>query len=460
MKIDTLRKKYPCFVYKEFDYYLDKRNLRIFFDFFIPPDISFRPEIIIENVNKNRLVKIGDRVLKNLIFNLGMAEMISYWKSTASQKIVVEANGLNKDQLVWWKNLIMNGMGQFFYENKINFRKKNFLEILSKEKQYISLGNVSGQNILIPVSGGKDSIVALEVLGKNRDKINCFSLNPNGAAKKIIRLSGCKKPVVARRKIDRRLIELNRRGYLNSHTPFSAYLAFLSVLCAEIFNYKYIAFANERSSNEGNVKYLGKEVNHQYSKSFAFEKRFRIYTKKYLSGNIEYFSFLRPSYEIQIANLFSEYPKYFKVFSSCNQGGKILSQSKKLWCGKCPKCLFVFAVLAPFIPEKELLMIFGKNLFQDSNLISLMKSLIGENRFKPFECVGTRKESLVAFYLGLKKYQNRKFSLLEYFSKNILPKHKNLEKDSQNIMRDWNKENFLPKNLSVLLENAFTRVSN
>jgi hypothetical protein len=249
---------------------------------------------------------------------------------------------------------------------------------------------------------------------------------------------------------------MNRRGFLNGHTPFSSYLAFLSCLLAAIFDYRYIALSNERSSNEGNVKYLGKEINHQWSKSFEFEQRFRKYSKKYLGKETEYFSFLRPLYEIQIAKLFAENSKYFPVFLSCNEAHKTDSGRKKplkKWCGKCSKCLFAFAVLYPFVSEKELFKIFNKNLFNDRKLVSVMEELIGERNFKPFECVGTTKESLIAFYMSWQKAGKAGDLpfLLKHFEKEILKKHPGLGKESKNILISWNIKNNLPKGLERLL---------
>jgi hypothetical protein len=309
------------------------------------------------------------------------------------------------------------------------------------------------------VGGGKDSIITLELLKKAKKDIGCFSLNPTEAAEKIMKI-GCRNPIIVRRKIDEKLLELNRKGFLNGHTPFSSYLAFLSVLLAEIFDFKYIAFSNERSSNEGNVKYLGKVINHQWSKSFEFEKRFRNYSKKYLSKDIEYFSFLRPLYEIQLARLFSKYPKYFQVFLSCNEAYKTDSGRKKpfkKWCCKCSKCLFAFAILYPFLKEKEIIKIFNKNLFNNENLLPLMKELIGKKRVKPFECVGTFKESLISLYLSWEKAKKReKMSfLLKYFEKEIVSRQKNLEQQAKRVLNSWNKENFLPKDFEKILKSEF-----
>ena len=451
-KIDFLQKKYPKFVYKKYSYRIFQNNLEIFFDFEIEPNIYFKPKLIIKNINKKQLNKIGEKALNNLVFHLGLMEIPSYWKAACSSVIEIKAGCLNKTQIKWWQNLIMDGMGQFFYENKINFRKPNFLTLKS-----ISNNSVMAQKLqlkdryLVPIGGGKDSIVTFELLKKQKKELSFFSVNPTNAAKNVMKITGCKKSIIARRKIDKKLLELNRKGFLNGHTPFSAYLAFLTVLIAGIFNYKYIAFSNERSSNEGNVKYLGKVVNHQWSKSFNFEKRFRDYSKKYLIKNVEYFSFLRPLYEIQIAKLFSKYPKYFSAFLSCNEAYKTASGTRKPiknWCGNCSKCLFVFAILYPFMQEKKLIQIFGKNLFNEKKLLLIMQELIGERNFKPFECVGTEKESLNAFYLSWKKTKTEKSKLpllLNYFEKKILPKHKNLKTEAGKILESWNKQHNLPK---------------
>jgi len=463
MKYEVLRKKYPRFVYEKYSWKISGKDLKISFYFRITPNIEFKPEVTIKNVDKNKIKRVGDKVLNNLVFHLGLIEVLSYWKATCSPEIEILAGPLNEKQIKWWQDLIVKGMGQFFYENKIDFLKLNFLKIIAPNLTRNVLVNLNLNNqVLVPVGGGKDSVVTLELLKGAGKKIQCFSLNSTVAAKKIMKVARCKDPIIVERKIDKKLLELNRRGFLNGHTPFSAYLAFLSTLLAAIFNLKYIAFSNERSSNEGNLKYLGQMINHQYSKSFDFEKKFRKYSQKYLTSGVNYFSFLRPLYEIQIAKLFSQYSKYFTKFLSCNvafqtNSGKKLPTGK--WCGKCPKCLFIFVSLYPFVETEKLIKIFGKNLFEDEKLLPTMLELIGEKRLKPFECVGTKKESLVAFHLSWKKNGER-FSvkpsfLLKYFEKNILPKYPNLETESKKLMNSWNERHNLPKTFEKVLKIEF-----
>ena len=463
MRVGELRKKYPTFIYEGYSYELKGGNLEISFDFMLPSDISFRAKVVIKNVSQTNINKVGDRALRNLVFHLGLAEMPSYWKVTASPKITIETGSLNKAQINWWHNLFMQGMGEFFYKNKINFIKSNFLQIQASSyprirgnKETVIFSKKAKNRVLVPIGGGKDAIVTYEILKNAKQQIKPFVLNPRKEHLAFLKTAKGR-AIVAERQIDPKLLELNRKGYLNGHTPFSAYLAFLTVLCAAVFDYKYIALSNERSSNEGNVKYLGHIINHQYSKSWEFEKKFRAYSKKYLTTNVEYFSFLRPLYELQIAKLFVNYPQYFATFLSCNEAHKTYSGTRKptqKWCCKCSKCLFVFASLYPFLEVQNLVKIFGFNLFEDKNLIPLMEELVGQRNFKPFECVGTTKESLTAFYLGLQKTHPPLPPLLKHFRQHIAKKHPYLQQTAKQTLEDWNKEHALAPHLEKKLKSV------
>ncbi len=440
MKLAQLRKQYPAFFYKGYSYKLQGKDLHISFDFDCPPDIRFHPKVVIKNVGSSTLLRVKKDALDNLVFHLGMMELPSYWKATCSPQIIVEAGPLNTAQIAWWKNLFMQGLGEFFYQNKIDFTSKNFLTIISekalasapsaKPTAYPNFASAkrflrSRNKVLVPVGGGKDSAVTLELLKKSGMEQRPFLLNPQKPQLALIAKAKAKAPIVALRTIDPKLLNLNRQGFLNGHTPFSAYLAFLSVFVAVLFDYKYIALSNERSSNEGNVKYKGKIINHQYSKSFEFEKKFREYAKKYLAKDIEYFSFLRPLYELQIAKIFSKFPKYFPVFLSCNKA--------YTWCGSCSKCLFVYIILSPFVTQKTLEKIFKKNLLKDKSLKPLMEQLSGKRGFKPFECVGTPQEVNAALSLFSPTKDNR---------------------EAAKILRSWNSHNFVSLELARILKNS------
>jgi len=439
--INSLRNKYSEFIYDKYRWKIERGNLTAEFSFLIPPNISFRPRIVLNNIPKERLSKIDREVVDNFVFNLGMVEVPSYWKATCSAKIIVNAGTLDSNQTYWWSDLIEKGMGQFFFENEIDFTKKDFFSIKSVHKSNIAEPvRTSGKDVLVPVGGGKDSVVSLELMLRGKLDLGVFLLNPTQASLDIAKIAGVKNIVKVERVVDEKLLELNRKGYLNGHTPFSSVVAFLSVFSAYIFGYKDVALSNERSSDESNTRYLKREINHQYSKTFDFENKFRQYGKHYLS-NIEYFSFLRPLYELQISKMFSKMKKYHNAIRSCN-----VAQKTNSWCGKCSKCLSTYILLNPFLDEEEMKCIFSDNFFYKESLSTILESLILENKVKPFECVGTRQELKLALLFSISKLREKNQGLpllLEHAAK-LLGGVQYSEDDFSKFLSLWNKKNNLP----------------
>lgn len=410
--IKKIQKKYPQFIYQNYSYSLKGKNLQIWFHFLIKPDLKFATKVIIKNIHQERFKKIDFNTLEKLIFHLGLIEMLNYWKLTCSPKIKIKAGHLEKDGLDFLEKIIENGMGQYFYENKINFLKRRFLKLETKkdklEIKKISKELLNPKKYLVPIGGGKDSIVVLELLKKRGEFVGGFILNEKKPQKDIAKIAALKEKILIKKEIDPKIFSLNKRGFLNGHVPFSAFLAFLSLIIAYLFDYKNIAFAWEKSSNEPNVKYKNKWINHQWSKSIEFENLFKNYCKKNLLKNINFFSPIRNNSDLEISKIFSKMDKYHFHFVSCNNAYKIKSKKTK-WCGNCPKCLSVFLMLSPFIEEKKLTKIFGRNLLKEKKLLDIFLKMIGRKDFKPFECVGTPKETIKAIRLSIKNYKkNRK----------------------------------------------------
>lgn len=409
MVFDELRKKHEQFIYESFETREENGDLKINFKFLLTPNIRFKSEIIFPNTK-------WDSKLNNLVFNLGLVEMISYWKAACSPEIIIKAGFLDEERIAWWKDLLIKGLGEFFYTNKIDFTIPDLFEFTIESH----LGGGSDRTprelkdrSLILVGGGKDSAITAETL-KDQNS-NCLMLNPTDAARNITSAAGFKNPIIIKRIIDPKLLELNEQRYLNGHTPFSAYLAFLSTLTASLYDYKNIVVSNEASSNEGNAEFHGQIINHQYSKSFEFEKKFRSYCKKYLSAQTNYFSFLRSLNELQIARIFSRLGKYHKIFRSCNRGSK-----QGIWCNQCSKCLFAYLILYPFLSSKTK-EIFGKDLLNDESLAPIMEELLQiRDKFKPFECVGTKEEIEYALFLSVLNLKGKNLpKLLEKFKNKI-----------------------------------------
>jgi hypothetical protein len=206
-----------------------------------------------------------------------------------------------------------------------------------------------------------------------------------------------------------------------------------------------IALSNESSANETTVE--NSTVNHQYSKSYEFEADFRNYTARYISGSFNYFSFLRPLSELQIASLFSRYNKYFSSFKSCNVGSKA-----DVWCGHCPKCLFAYIILSPFIERKIMISIFGKDLLDDGNMKYFFEQLCGIETLKPFECVGTLDEVNVAINMLIKKMSENELPLLLRYYKTTTKYHFYQQMHNNSPLSHFNDEHFLEAEFENILK--------
>ena len=450
-----IRKKYPNFYYQGYRFWIENNDLIINFYYDLHNSFKFLHKIKIKNIERKRIQKIPKELLENLIFNLGIAEILNYWKAFSSQNIFIPYH-LEKEQINFWEKFFIEGMGQYFYENGINFKENNFINFFIGEENNFQKHKIElSPNFLLALGEGKDSIVSLELLKKYlkedfQKKLSIFIVNPTLLHFSIINQSFVKKHIFVERKLDKQILKLNQSGFLNGHIPITGVLSFLISLCGVIFDYQNLIFSNERSAEEGNLKYLGKIINHQWSKSYEFENLFRQYLNNYLIENLNFFSFLRPLYEIQIAKIFTNFSQYFNKFSSCNvvKTNAFLNKNVR-WCGKCPKCLFVFTMLYGFLGKEKVSEIFGKNLFEDRELIELSKKLLGLKSFKPFECVGTKKEIKAAFYLSLKKAVEENYIpiVLKSLEKEIL-KYKN----DLSILNSWSDSNNLPKELAEFLK--------
>ena len=430
-KYNLLREEYEFFRFQRYNYTLEKNTLSVKFYFSLDDKFFFTPSFEIPSNKLYDWDNLNDSHLDTLIFNIGMIELVSYWKLACPKKVYIAPHKLDEKQVLWWKKLYFNGLGEFFYLNGIKENVNDFMEIIPEGEFSCEKINIElEENTLVPIGGGKDSVVTIELL-KNKMPIIPLIINPRGATKECVETAGfsLEQTAVIKRTLDPTMLRMNNEGFLNGHTPFSALLAFYTILIGFATNSKYIALSNESSANEPTVP--DTEVNHQYSKSIAFENDFRNYVDEYISSEIQYFSFLRPLNELQIARFFSKNKDYYKVFKSCNVGSKTDS-----WCGKCPKCLFTWLIMSPFIPQNELVDIFGNNLLEDNELVPILKQLNGEVEVKPFECVGTVDEVNAC---------------LEYCQKSNAESQKSLS--INDLLNQYDETNNLPKHFESILKN-------
>lgn len=399
---ENCRKSFPVFYYKDFTLEDRPEELKITYHFEIPGLSAFAPSWSFPKKDSSPIRADENRTLLKMIFGLGMVELISYWKIACPPRVVVSAGALTEKEILWWKELYYLGLGEFFYTNRIQASQDDFMD-LSSDGPVLSgtdTPSPASEGCLIPIGGGKDSACTIEMLKKSGQTLRTYIINPRGATLNTVTAAGfpMEHSIHAGRTLDKRMLDLNREGYLNGHTPFSALVAFSSLITAYLHGLRYIALSNESSANESTV--AGSSVNHQYSKSFKFEQDFHNYEKTFIGSGIHYFSMLRPLSEFQIAKYFSGATAYHDIFRSCNAGSK-----QDIWCGHCPKCLFVFLILSPFLSHGRLAEIFGTDMLNDPSMQEHFEKLTGIQAEKPFECVGSRDEVNAAVCLTIQRME-------------------------------------------------------
>ncbi len=336
-----------------------------------------------------------------LLFSLHIALGMSYWKAYCPKEIVVNSGTLSPTDAAFWEAVYTKGLGEFFYHNQIDFHELVHFPSTETASNVAPQAEVAiSADALVPLGGGKDSLTTVTLLERAGIAFETVSLGQYDVIEQQVTLLGSVHHRV-HRVIDPALFALNSAGAYNGHVPISVIYAFSSLAIAVLNNKTDVVLSNEASANEGNVSYLGVEVNHQWSKSVEFEDMLSAYLAEH-EIPVRYFSLLRPLHEIQIVDVFTQSIERFRgVFTSCNRNFTQTQRTKEVgafayWCGECPKCLFVGTMLAASISREQLIEIIGTNPLNNAINRDWFLELLGVSLFKPFECVGTPDEMIVA----------------------------------------------------------------
>jgi hypothetical protein len=353
---------------------------------------------------------------------------ISYYKAGLAVHIDTCENRIDTLVAAFLNDLYLSGLGEFAHINQLDLSGLIDFEVnnaatrpevgasADDAQSGAALGMTARaldlpQRALVAMGGGKDSLVCLQMLRDAGIEVQPACVGGSKLIGETAKAAGL--PLLRiQRQLAPELTELNTRGAWNGHVPVTAINSAILVCAGLLYGYRYIVFANESSANEATLKNAqGQEVNHQYSKSFAFERAFRLVLSERVSPDIEYFSLLRPFSEVAICRLFSNMQEFHQVFSSCNRNFHLDgSHIEGRWCQDCPKCRFAALALAPFLPPEQLVAIQGADLLDDERQLQGFKELCGLGEQKPFECVGSVAECRAAMkrLAGMAQWQNKK----------------------------------------------------
>ena len=345
---------------------------------------------------------------------------VSYYKAAVPAQLQVEGEPIDAATAAFLEQVYLNGLGEFAYRNGLDLRGRiRFPHGDAADAVAPALGLQA--HALVAIGGGKDSLVSIE------------ALRAEGVAQTVTWIGGSQLIAACAahtglptlnigRQLAPQLFDFNRQGAWNGHIPVTAVNSAILAFAAVVLGMDQVVFSNERSASYGSLIPGTGEVNHQWSKGWAFESMFAGWLQSHVAADLRYYSLLRPLSELAVARQFARSQHYDAHFSSCNRNFHILGERPtSRWCGVCPKCHFVFLALAPFMPKTRLVTIFGRNLLDDPAQVAGFDALLEYQDHKPFECVGEGRESRAAMAALAQRPEWREDALVARFAREIAP---------------------------------------
>ncbi len=346
---------------------------------------------------------------------------VSYFKAAAPEQIEIDGDPPDTTTAALLEAVYGHGLAEFAWRNGLDELQGRIAFPRAGSAPPSAATLALPRRSLVAIGGGKDSLVTTELLRGHGEDLRLAWVGESPLIAAVAERTGL--PVL---KIGRRLapelFEFNRQGALNGHIPVTAINSAILVLAALLYGFDAVVFSNEHSASSATLESEGRVVNHQWSKGLEFELGFAAVVRATIAKNLDYYSLLRPLSELAVTRQFARLTQYHQHFSSCNRNFRILgARPAERWCGRCPKCHFVFLALAPFLPKPALVGIFGRNLLDDIDLAGDFDALIEWKAHKPFECVGEAQESRAAFAALAVRAEWGEDVLVRRFAESIRP---------------------------------------
>lgn len=403
-------------------------------------------------------------VLNRTLRALHLAAGVSYYKAAVPPQIEICGDPLTARWAAFFESLYLHGLAEFAYQNQLSLQERvrfphsdPALEHMLSGRQQAAVPQrqANSNRLVVPIGGGKDSLVTVEIAKRHDPAVRSIFVGDQPIFFELAARIGVPHIHISRT-ISPQLIELNRCGAFNGHVPISAILAFALLVAAPLYEFDTIAISQERSANAANVIHQGREVNHQYSKSLAFEMALARFLDEEVAPGVKYFSLLRPLSEVSIAQLFARYSQYHDLFSSCNRTFSLsrATEPGDRWCGTCPKCRFVFLALAPVMERAALVRIFGRDLLADPEQCAGYEALLGYGQHKPFECVGEVEESAALFYTLAQDSRWADAVVVRKIADQVLP-HLAFDRSHLAQVRQWSDDHLVPEPYLRWVQDAF-----
>jgi 7-cyano-7-deazaguanine synthase in queuosine biosynthesis len=338
-----------------------------------------------------------DAAIAGALDVLALTTSVSYLKATLPRRVELAGRPAGPAARAMLTALLTDGLAELALRNGLG-RLDGTIEVANPS------GDPAGHPLptpaarpgtLVTVGGGKDSALTLAVAARNDPEVLAVAVNPRPPMQRTAAWAGVGLVSIERR-LDRRLLDLNARGAINGHVPITAIVTTAAVLAAAVLGRGTVLVSNERSADAATRDIDGWSVNHQYSKTAAFQ---RLLDAALIESGSEtsVVSFLRPLSELAIARGVAAERGLVGNVTSCN-AAYALDGPGDGWCGRCDKCRFVQLALAPFSDRDQLVRDLGFDALADPAQVEGFAAMLAPET-KPFECVGTIEEVQLALDL-------------------------------------------------------------
>lgn len=338
------------------------------------------------------------RSLRALHLGIG----INYYKIFVAPTIA-HPYAMDETEASFWNDVWHGGLGEFMYVNKLPAdRLAQFTAQDGQQFEGVSDGEAHGA--LLGIGGGKDSIVAGELLKALGVPVTGFvmatgeQLGQTGKVADAMQVDLC----AIKRNMDKQLLDLQEQpGGYRGHFPISLIFGLVGTALAIIRGEAYVVVANEASASIPRVMWGDKAVNHQWSKSYGFETQLQQFLHERVSGRVTYFSAIRQLTSIGVAKVFANFPQYFEVFTSDNFVFRIdpAQRPSGRWGLESPKSLSSYILLSPWLSDEDVSRMFTIDFLNEPSLSQLFLELTGVEGEPPLDCVGTVDELVLSMNL-------------------------------------------------------------
>jgi len=379
-------------IYSETPYW---QNSRLIFPFLIDNweyayYLDFPPEF--ENTQPSH---------PSILIGIAMAEIYRLCEICTPEIVQVPWYSCQGWEVDWWNEDIYWYLQQKFYLEQWSWDQMPRIEFASGDSDK-SWPLPVQDSYLLAVGGGKESTFAFEWMQRANLAMEAFTLHHAGG---ILGNNWLKKfPVFERIKKQSHLWEIlthpqedpaKHFGYQGvSNDPTITNALFIMMMIAAQQGHKFLVLANDKSSNESNATHEGRSVNHQSAKGSTYITRFNNFLER-KGLPFRYVSICEEVYSIGTVHQLSLWNKnILKELTSCNEAQWAPDSSR--WCGRCPKCAFSYALIEAVTDYKFAISVVGEDLFSIKELETTWTRLFDPSTEKPFECVGEKRETLMA----------------------------------------------------------------